>query len=101
MIQENQNLTKEEFIKELAKLNKQFSEVHSNYVNLVNEFIKQNPQIKFSDVEGYSEVNSLDDMALSRAWIEDRLNGKIAISGRPDYNKSRTHKIRKALGYIE
>lgn len=47
-----------------------------------------------------TKIESLTDyLALSGAWIQDRINRKSGITSNKNYRGSLTKKIRKALGY--
>jgi hypothetical protein len=93
-------MTDEKFIKELGKILETFyNEVHDPLVKLVQEYKQGENSKSYESLWGYTEINRLDNLALPTAWIQDYLNNIQGYVGSPTYNKSRTKKIRKALGY--
>ena len=55
---------------------------------------------KGGDSSARSRVESLiDSLCLAGAWIQDRLDGRIATVENVSYRGSLAKKIRKALGY--
>lgn len=69
-----------------------FFTIHDEIVDLTNKFHKTSPTWKFDEV--FPSSGSLDQMAFTRAWIEDKLNGISKYD-----KKSRNAKINNALGY--
>lgn len=66
--------------------------IHNEIVDLTNQFHSENPDEKFDEL--FPSSGSLDQMAFTRAWIEDKLNGMSKYD-----KKSRNAKINKALDY--
>lgn len=66
--------------------------IHNEIVDLTNQFHSENLDEKFDEI--FPSSGSLDQMAFTRAWIEDKLNGISKYD-----KKSRNAKINKALGY--
>ena len=59
----------------------------------------QTPNIDL-DSEMHDTTFFINDLALSAAWIKDTLENKSGYIGHEAYEKSTTHRIRKALNYI-
>lgn len=92
-------MTEQEYRQKVLDLMSKFvGEIHNELVALTTEFIKDNPDRQYDNVFLPEDQRLIDKMALTSAWLEDRLNGldgwEIRIA-----RKSRTKKIRKALGY--
>tara|TARA_A100001201_G_scaffold100253_1_gene86234 strand:- start:159 stop:428 length:270 start_codon:yes stop_codon:yes gene_type:complete len=86
-------MRKETYIKKMKAHEERFDILWAKMVKDTNDFIEKNP-----DVTMYSFQNSIekftDNLCLSGAWIQDRINGhgyrdRIGL----------TKKIRKALGF--
>ena len=84
----------EEFEKRMKQHRETFDNLWSEIVKDTNEFIEKNPHSDLGSIERFT-----DDLCLSGAWVQDRLNGFSGLSHQPTYKKSLTKKIRKALGY--
>lgn len=69
-----------------------FLVIHNEIVDLTNQYHNEHQEDKFDEV--FPSSGSLDQMAFTRAWIEDKLNGISKYE-----TKSRNAKINKALGY--
>ena len=92
-------MTEQEYRQKVLDLMSKFvGEIHNELVDLTTEFIKGNPDKHYDDVFSSTEQRQIDQMALTTGWLEDRIDG---LSGLDIQNsrKSRTKKIRKALGY--
>ena len=91
-------MKKETYIRRMEKHSKAFDKLWDKIVADTNNFIKSN-----SDTSCYlldTKVTSLiDNLSLSGAWIQDRINGKSGVTGDKNYRGSLTKKIRQALGY--
>lgn len=79
-------------------MSKFVGEIHNQLVDLTTEFIKDNPDIHYQSVFFPDDERKIDQMAFTAGWLEDRLNG-LTGSDIQNSRKSRTKKIRKALGY--
>ena len=86
-------MRKETYIKKMKAHEERFDILWAKMVKDTNDFIAKNP-----DVTMYSFQNNIekftDQLCLSGAWIQDRINGfeykhKLGL----------TKKVRKALGY--
>ena len=89
-------MKKQELISNLRDRQKEFNEVWIKIVTDINNFVESGQKIN----EPIDNITGLvDNLCLSGAWIEDRLNGITATTHNPEYKKSRTKKVRKALGY--
>lgn len=94
-------MTEKMLLKKMQSIiTKRFDPLHREMVKVVNEYISGSPDDKRHDFESLDSMShvtisrQLDDIALLRGWIEDRLNGRF-----PKNRNSRTKKIRRALGY--
>ena len=92
-------MKKQEFAEKMTEHEKAFNELWSKIVIDTNEFLKENERLSepignIGRIDGF-----IDSLCLSGSWIEDRLNGFSGLPKTNGYNKSRTKKIRKALGY--
>jgi len=86
-------MTKKAYIKRMKQHEATFDRLWRKIVDDTNEFIKDNPEDSMYQFQNNIEKFS-DYLALSGAWIQDRINGKM-----PKDRGSLTKKIRKALGY--
>lgn len=85
-------MTKKQYTKRMKQHETSFDKIWRKIADETNEFIKDNPEISMyhlQDIEKFS-----DQLALSGAWIQDRIDGKF-----PKDKGSLTKKIRKALGF--
>ena len=90
-------MTREEFDRKMFHYHVKFNEeIWQDIVTDVNKFIDDNPNDKYT--EGYVE-KIVDNLMLSGAWIQDRLNGKTGCPGLRNYRGSLSKKVRKAIGY--
>jgi hypothetical protein len=92
-------MTKQEYIKEVRKLfDTEWHFLKDELVKLTNAYIYSNSEEErdnFAQLDYGTDFERLiDDLALMRAWIEDRLNGRY-----PKDKKSMTRKMRRILGY--
>lgn len=93
-------MTREDFVKQLAHEFETYSQFRANVVELVKEYTESEHEHYYDTIPSGSDLDgSLDDMALFRSWIEDKLNDNFTVYGCKDYNRTRYKKIRKALGY--
>ena len=69
-----------------------FERLWSKIVDDTNDFIKDNPEITMYSLQRVDKFTN--SLALSGAWIQDRINGK-----QRNERGSLTKKIRKALGF--
>jgi hypothetical protein len=69
-----------------------FERLWSKIVDDTNDFIKDNPEKTMYSLGQIGKF--IDSLALSGAWIQDRIDGK-----KPKDRGSLTKKIRKALGF--
>ena len=86
-------MTKNAYIKRMKQHEATFDILWAKIVKDTNEFIEDNPEVSMYSLQNNIEKFS-DYLALSGAWIQDRINGK-----KPKERGSLTKKIRKALGY--
>lgn len=92
-------MTEKEYKQKILDLMSKFiGEIHNELVDLTIEFVKDNPDRHYDSVFLPDDQRKIEQMALTTAWLEDRLNN---LSGLDIQNsrKSRTKKILKALGY--
>jgi len=90
-------MTTKQYEKRMKQHEKSFDKLRQKIVSDTNDFIKDNPEktmYSFSNIEKFC-----DNMCLSGAWIQDRINGYYGTTQHKTYNKSLTKKIRKALGF--
>ena len=92
-----QGMKEETFKKRMNELiNTKWRKFDNAVIELVNEYLEDKPedQSRFDGLDANGQFSSmLDNLALRRGWIEDRLNGRSWEGRRA------TKKIRKALGY--
>ena len=69
-----------------------FDKLWRKIVDDTNDFIKDNPEMTMYSLQHIEKFS--DSLALSGAWMQDRINGKT-----PKDRGSLTKKIRKALGF--
>lgn len=63
-----------------------------------NKFDEHNPEVSMYSLQ--NNVNKFSDqLCLSGAWVQDRINGKSGVHTNSKYRGSLTKKIRKSLGY--
>jgi len=86
---------KRRFDKQMEKRHKQFNRLWMKTVDDVNEFVDQYPETTIYYNLPKTE-RFLDDLCLSGAWINDRIEGTNR-----NHRKSLAKKIRKALGYTQ
>lgn len=92
-------MTEQEYKQKVLDLMSKFvGEIHNELVNLTTEFIKDNPGRHYDSVFLPDDQRQIDTMAFTVGWLEDRINGISGLDIR-NSRKSRTKKIRKALGY--
>jgi len=87
-------MRKNTYQKKMENHKKSFDKLWKKIVNDTNDFIEKNPEISlysFQDIEKFT-----DNMCLSGAWVQDRLNGKSPFVHKKG---SLTRKIKKSLGY--
>jgi len=87
-------MTKEEYINKMKQHEIEFELLWRKIVDDTNDFIKDNPDGKCTDVFTNDVELFIDTLCLSGAWIQDRLNNK-----KPRDRGSLRKKIRKVLGY--
>jgi len=87
-------MTKKAYIKRMKQHEKTFNKLWRKIVDDTDEFIKDNPEITMYSLDN-NVGHFCDNLALSSAWIQDRINGKM-----PKDRGSLTKKIRKALGFV-
>jgi len=87
-------MTRKKYVKRMKQHERSFDLLWRKIVDETNEFIKDNPKYRMSSFQNDIE-NFVCYLALSAAWISDRINHK-------EYRArgSLTKKIRKALGYL-
>ena len=76
-----------------------YKEVQTPLVEAVNQYIKEEHETYDHSLYVKEDIRAIENLAFITAWVEDHLNDKEAWTGSKDYTKSRTRKIRKALGY--
>jgi len=86
-------MTKKAYTKRMKQHEESFNKLWTKMVDDTNEFIKDNPEKTMYSLNNNIE-HFCDHLALSGAWIQDRINGKM-----PKDRGSLTKKIRKALGF--
>ena len=91
-------MTQQEYIERMKAHENKFDELWQEIVKDTNNFVKENEEVSM-----YSFQNNVskfvDQLSLSGAWVQDRINGKSGVYYNPKYRGSLTKKIRKALGY--
>ena len=97
-------MNKEERTKQfLAKvhniMNTFYKEVQTPLVEVVNKYVSEEHETYNYNLWAKEDIKAIENLAFLTAWVEDHLNDKEAWTGSKDYSKSRTRKIRKALGY--
>ena len=80
-------------------MNTFYEEVQTPLVEAVNQYVKEEHETYDCSLCVKEDIKAIENLACITAWVEDRLNDKEAWTGSKDYPKSRTRKIRKALGY--
>lgn len=92
-------MTEKEYRQKVLDLMSKFiGEIHNELVDLTIKFIKDNPDRHYDSVFLPDDQRKIDTMAFTTGWLEDRLNG-LNYFDTQNSRKSRTKKIRKALGY--
>lgn len=81
----------------MKKHEKAFDKVWDRMVRDTNKFIKDNPDVGMYSLQHIENI--ADHLALSGAWLYDRINGRSGVSGCKGYYHSMTKKIRRALGF--
>ena len=93
-------MTREDFVRQLNKEFELYKTFRANVTNLVKKYTSSEHDYYVDTIGSGSDLDvSLDDMALFRSWIEDKLNDNCTVAGCKGYNRTRYKKIRKALGY--
>ena len=80
-------------------MNTFYKEVQTPLVEAVNQYINEEHETYDCSLCVKEDIKAIENLAFMTAWVEDRLNDKEAWTGSKDYAKSRTRKIKKALGY--
>ena len=76
-------------------INNYFVTTHAEIVATVNDYIEEHGvDVGFNELIMPDTERNIDALALTRAWIEDRLNNNLLKR-----RGSRIRKISKALGY--
>jgi hypothetical protein len=85
----------------LEKRREEFDKLWTKVVKDVNHFLENHePTTDYSMQTYLRHAEKLsDELALSGAWIYDRLTGHSGVPHNSKYRGSLTKKIRKALGY--
>ena len=91
-------MTEKQFIKRLKDHENKFNALWQEIVKDTNDYIKDNPETNMYSLQSNVE-NFIDQLCLSGAWVQDRINGKAGSPHSNKYRGSLTKKIRKALGY--
>lgn len=91
-------MTKEEYIIQMKKHQNEFDHLWIKIVDDTNQFIKDNPDIRFDSFQNSVE-HFTDILCLSGAWVQDRINNKCGLPNTNEYKGSLSKKIRKTLGY--
>lgn len=90
-------MTYKKYQKRMKQHEKSFDKLWQKMVSETNEFIKDNPK---KSMYSLNEIEKFcDQLCLSGAWIQDRINGYYGTTHHKSYKKSLTKKIRKALGF--
>lgn len=90
-------MTTNKYQKRMKQHEESFDRLWQKIVSDTNEFNKSNPEktmYSLSKIEKFA-----DNLCLSGAWIQDRINGFTGTIDSKTYKKSLTKKIRKALGF--
>lgn len=85
-------MTKNRYKKRMKQHEETFDKLWRKITDETNEFIKENPEETLYNLQEIEKFS--DQLALSGAWIQDRINKKY-----PKDRGSLTKKIRKALGF--
>jgi len=86
-------MRKETYVKKMKAHEERFDKLWRKIVDDTNEFIDKNPERTMYSLGHVERIS--DNLCLSGAWIQDRINGKKSKD-----KGSLTRKIRKALGFI-
>ena len=92
-------MRKTTYIKKMKHHEEMFDKLWARIVRDTNQFVKDNPDIGMYTMQSTPIEKFIDQLALSGAWIHDRIEKLSGVSGNSKYAKSLTKKIRKALGY--
>ena len=92
-------MKKSTYIRKMEGYDKKFSKLWDKIVTDTNAFIKDNPDTGWYSLQNTKVETMVDYLALSGAWIHDRINGKTGVVGLKNYRGSLSKKIRQALGY--
>lgn len=93
-------MTRDDFVNQLEREFETYETFRSNVTRLVKEYTADNHTSYYDTIISGSDLDGkLDDMALMRSWIEDKLNDNCTVWGFKGYSRTRYKKIRKALGY--
>ena len=90
-------MTTKKYQKRMEQHEKSFDKLWQKIVADTNEYTSKNPEktmYQLTKIEKFC-----DQMCLSGAWIQDRINGYIGTIHSKTYRRSLTKKIRKALGF--
>lgn len=98
LAREYERETKEDFIKRMKEHENEFDVLWQKIVLDTNDFVEKNPDINMYSLQNNVE-KFVDQLCLSGAWVQDRIEGKTGVPGNDGYKGSLTKKIRKALGY--
>lgn len=85
-------MNKEQYIEVMTKYDKEFTKVWMKMADATNKFISENPEITMYSLQSINNI--ADCLALSGAWLYDRIANK-----NPRDRGAMTKKIRKVLGY--
>jgi len=92
-------MKKEIYIKKMEDHHIAFNDLWKKIVIDTNKFVEENPSIGAGDFSLQSVASFIDDLSLSGAWVQDRINGLSGTYGLDGYKKSLSRKIRKSLGF--
>ena len=85
-------MRKSTYVKKMKAHEERFNKLWRKIVDDTNEFVEKNPETTMYSLSSVERIS--DDICLSGAWIQDRINGH----GHRD-RLSLTKKIRKVLGF--
>lgn len=85
-------MTRNRYLKRMKQHEASFDKLWMKMVNDTNEYIESEKESKTSTADKLERF--IDQLSLSGAWIQDRLNDKRRYD-----RGSLTKKIRRALGY--
>jgi hypothetical protein len=95
----NNMTAKQQYIAKIQEImDTKWKETHAALVEATNTYLETTPeeeQDNFDQMDYGTDLSRIiDDLALTRGWIEDRLNHRY-----PKDRRAITKKIRKILGY--